>query len=42
MIIFVSEARITEDTVKLVNIPYDDNAILEKGTGTPCCQNLKK
>ncbi|XP_063377630.1 complex III assembly factor LYRM7 [Cydia fagiglandana] len=38
----VFEARITEDTLKLDNIPYDDNAIIEKGTGTPCCKSRPK
>ncbi|CAB3236871.1 unnamed protein product [Arctia plantaginis] len=36
----VYEARITDETVKFENIPYDDNAILEDGTiNKPCCQD---
>ncbi|KAJ8733370.1 hypothetical protein PYW08_001668 [Mythimna loreyi] len=37
----VFEARITDDTVKFENIPYDDNAVLEDGTTAkrPCCQD---
>ncbi|CAD0197491.1 unnamed protein product [Chrysodeixis includens] len=42
----VFEARITDDTVKFDNIPFDDNAVLEDGTvaNRPCCQDqvLKK
>ncbi|XP_073948495.1 complex III assembly factor LYRM7 [Choristoneura fumiferana] len=38
----VFEARITEDTVKIVNLPFNDSVILEKGTGTPCCKDVKK
>ncbi|XP_026737438.1 complex III assembly factor LYRM7 [Trichoplusia ni] len=42
----VFEAKITEDTVKFDNIPYDDNAVLDDGTvaNRPCCQDqaLKK
>ncbi|KAI8442362.1 hypothetical protein MSG28_005884 [Choristoneura fumiferana] len=37
-----AEARITEDTVKIVNLPFNDSVILEKGTGTPCCKDVKK
>ncbi|KAH9642042.1 hypothetical protein HF086_008729 [Spodoptera exigua] len=37
----VFEARITDDTVKLENIPFNDNAVLEDGTtvNRPCCQD---
>ncbi|KAM3967256.1 complex III assembly factor LYRM7 [Aphomia sociella] len=40
----VFEARITEDTLKLDNIPYDDKAVLEDGTTgpRPCCQDEVK
>lgn len=36
-----AEARITDDTVKFENIPYDDNAVLNDGTtaNRPCCQD---
>ncbi|XP_046963216.1 complex III assembly factor LYRM7 [Vanessa cardui] len=36
----VFEAKITEDTVKLDNIPYNDAAIIDDGirAGQPCCQ----
>ncbi|XP_021200632.1 complex III assembly factor LYRM7 [Helicoverpa armigera] len=38
-------AKITEDTAKFENIPYDDNAVLEDGTvagNRPCCQDKAK
>ncbi|XP_064071395.1 complex III assembly factor LYRM7 [Vanessa tameamea] len=37
----VFEAKITEDTVKLDNIPYNDAAIINDGIngGQPCCQD---
>ncbi|XP_022825395.1 complex III assembly factor LYRM7 isoform X1 [Spodoptera litura] len=37
----VFEARITDDTVKLENIPFNDNAVLDDGTtvNRPCCQD---
>ncbi|XP_075971547.1 complex III assembly factor LYRM7 [Anticarsia gemmatalis] len=39
----VFEARITDDTAKFDNIPYDDNAVLEDGTvNRPCCQDQAK
>ncbi|XP_004931105.1 complex III assembly factor LYRM7 isoform X1 [Bombyx mori] len=40
----VYEARITDDTVKLDNIPFNDHAILEDGTEAPrpCCQDKTK
>ncbi|OWR51933.1 hypothetical protein KGM_208885 [Danaus plexippus plexippus] len=40
----VFEAKIREDTVKLDNIPYDDNAIPEDGIKgkNQCCQSVKK
>lgn len=40
----VSEAKITKDTVKLDNIPYNDNAIPVDGISRdqPCCQDGAK
>ncbi|KAG6459608.1 hypothetical protein O3G_MSEX011482 [Manduca sexta] len=37
----VYEAKITEDTLKLENVPFNDNAVLEDGTRAPqpCCQD---
>ncbi|XP_059056648.1 complex III assembly factor LYRM7 isoform X2 [Achroia grisella] len=37
----VFEARITEDTLKLENMPYNPNAVTEDGTPRPetCCQD---
>ncbi|XP_049870270.1 complex III assembly factor LYRM7 [Pectinophora gossypiella] len=38
----VFEAKITQDTVKLDNIPYNDAAVIEEGADAgparPCCQ----
>ncbi|XP_045446778.1 complex III assembly factor LYRM7 isoform X2 [Melitaea cinxia] len=40
----VFEAKITKDTVKLDNIPYNDNAIPVDGIsrGQSCCQDVAK
>ncbi|XP_026755619.1 complex III assembly factor LYRM7 [Galleria mellonella] len=37
----VYEARITEETLKLDNIPYNENAVIEDETTgpRPCCQD---
>lgn len=37
----ITEARITDDTVKLENIPFNDSAVLDDGTtvNRPCCQD---
>ncbi|XP_068631344.1 complex III assembly factor LYRM7 [Battus philenor] len=37
----VFEARITKETLKLDNIPYNDNAIpeMDSGGSKPCCQD---
>ncbi|XP_050343951.1 complex III assembly factor LYRM7 [Nymphalis io] len=37
----IFEAKITEDTIKLDNIPYNDAAIINDGIsgGQPCCQD---
>ncbi|CAH2105451.1 unnamed protein product [Euphydryas editha] len=40
----VFEAKITKDTIKLNNIPYNDNAIPTDGIsgGQTCCQDVAK
>lgn len=43
VIFLFTEARITDDTVKFENIPYDDNAVLQDGTiNKPCCQEQQQ
>lgn len=39
--LFISEARITEDTLKLENVPYNDSAVPDDNTDSPrpCCKD---
>lgn len=42
----ISEAKITEDTVKLVNVPFNEQAVPDDGSSAngrkPCCQDQVK